>query len=51
MVYEPLVKGMHESSSATERGIDVTGFGKTEFRSEVAGRRAVEIYEITHWAA
>ena len=51
MVHEPLVKGMHVSSGATERGISVTGFGKTEFRSELAGRRAVEIFEIMHWAA
>ena len=29
------------SSGATERGIFVKGFGTTEFRSEVAGRRAV----------
>ena len=34
------------SSSATERGVSVTVFGTTEFRSEVAGRRAVEIFEI-----
>jgi len=39
------------SSSATERGVYMTGFGRTEFSSEVAGRRAVEINEIIHRAA
>ena len=39
------------SSGATERGISVTGFGTSEFRSEVAGLRAVEIFEIMHGAA
>ena len=38
-------------SGATERGISVTGFCITELRSEVAGWRADEIFEITHWAA
>jgi len=42
---------MRVSFSTTERGIYVTGFGTTEFRSQVAGRRAVEIFEIMHWAA
>jgi hypothetical protein len=51
VVHEPLVKGMRVSSGATEREISVTGFGTTEFRSEVAGRRSVEVYEIMHWAA
>ena len=39
------------SSDAKERGISVTGFGTTELRSEVAGRRAVEIFANVHWAA
>ena len=33
-------------SCATKRGISVTGFGTTEFVSEEAGRREIEIFEI-----
>ena len=36
------------SSGATERRISVTWFSTTEFRSEVAGRRTLEIFEIMH---
>jgi len=42
---------MRECSSAKERGISVTLFDTTEFKSEVAGRRTVEIFEIMHRAA
>ena len=38
-------------SRVTERGISVTRLDTTEFLSEVAGRRAVEIIEIMHGAA
>ena len=37
-------------SRATERGISVTSFSMIEFVSEVARRRAVEIFEIMHGA-
>ena len=38
-------------SHKTENGSSVTGFDKTEFVSEVAGRKAFEIFETMHGAA
>ena len=48
VVHQPLVKGMRVPSYTTKRGISVTWFGTTEFVSEVAGRREIEIFEILH---